>query len=124
MSSSGASRTPLKILLLGANQSAADALTTSLHDRNYEVLLAATPELGIALAKSEQPDLIVMDVNPRATHEWDAAAVLKSAPETSHIPVIVLGGGSGASERLLQKIEMLLPPDRTQIAKRGSASDI
>ena len=99
-------------------------LTASLHDRHYEVLLAATPELGVALAKSERPDLIVMDMNPRATHGWDAAALLKSAPETSHIPVIVLGAGAGANERLLQKIETLLPPDRAQITKSGSASDI
>lgn len=114
----------LKILLLGASQKAADDLTSSLQSRHYEVLLAATPELGLALAKSERPDLILMDISPRTAEGWDTAALLKSAPETSHIPVIVLGSGAGANERLLQKIETLLPPDRTTSPKRGPATEI
>lgn len=105
---------PIKILILGGNHSAADALTSSLQSRHYEVLLAATPDLGVALAKAERPDLILMDANPRASGGWDAAALLKSAPETSHIPVIVLGAGVGANDRLLEKIETLLAPNRTR----------
>ena len=123
MSSSEAAR-PVKILILGGNHSAADALTSSLQSRAYDVLLAATPELGVALAKAERPDLILMDASPRATGGWDAAALLKSAPETRHIPVIVLGAGMGANERLLEKIETLLPPDRTRGGKSGRATDI
>lgn len=110
----------LKILLLGATQKGADELTGSLQDRHYEVLLAATPELGLALAKAERPDLILMDVNPRTAEGWDTAALLRSAPETSHIPVVVLGTGSGSNERLLQKIETLLPAGGTRPSKRGA----
>ena len=115
---------PIKILILGGSHSVVDTLTSSLQSRHYEVLLAATPDLGVALAKAERPDLILMDANPRATGGWDAAALLKSAPETSHIPVIVLGAFMGANDRLLEKIETLLPPDRTRATKNRPASDI
>lgn len=115
---------PIKILILGGNHSAADALTSSLQSRHYEVLLAATPDLGVALAKAERPDLILMAANPRATGGWDAAALLKSAPETSHIPVIVLGAGMGANDRLLEKIETLLPPDRARATKTRPGTDV
>jgi two-component system, cell cycle response regulator DivK len=114
---------PVKILVLGGNHAVADALTSSLQSRHYEVLLAATPDLGIALAKAERPDLILMDANPRAAGGWDAAALLKSAPETSHIPVIVVGAGVGANERLLDKIETLLTPDPTGPTKNRPATD-
>jgi CheY-like chemotaxis protein len=117
-----------KILLVEDNEASADALARRLERRNYSVRIAVDGLQAVAFAKSEQPDLILMDLGLPGIDGWDATAHLKSNPETSHIPIIVLsahampnhkhqafaaGGDDFDSkpvqfERLLQKIETLL----------------
>ncbi|HXD76022.1 MAG TPA: response regulator [Vicinamibacterales bacterium] len=117
-----------KILLVEDNEASADALARRLERRNYSVRIAADGLQAVALAKSEQPDLILMDLGLPGIDGWDATAHLKSNPETSHIPIIVLsahampnhkhqafaaGGDDFDSkpvqfDRLLHKIETLL----------------
>jgi len=129
-----------KILLVEDNEASADALARRLERRNYSVRIAADGLQAVALAKSEQPDLILMDLGLPGIDGWDATAHLKSNPETSHIPIIVLSahampndrhqalaaGGDDFDtkpvqfERLLEKIEMLL----TTRGVSASASDI
>jgi twitching motility two-component system response regulator PilH len=63
-----------------------------LQDVGYRVLLAESGQQALALARSEQPDLILMDV---AMPELDGFATtrrLKTEAETRHIPVVFVTG--------------------------------
>jgi CheY-like chemotaxis protein len=53
-------------------------------------LTAPNAELGIALAASEKPDLILMDINLPQMDGYEALARLTHNPETASIPVMAL----------------------------------
>jgi len=131
-----------KILLVEDNEASADALARRLERRNYQVRVAADGVQAVEMAKSEKPDLILMDLGLPKMDGWDATAHLKNNPETSGIPIIVLsarampndrhqalaaGGDDFDSkpvqfDRLLEKIETLLMMTRGGEATNESAS--
>jgi len=124
-----------KILLVEDNEASADALARRLERRQYSVVIAVDGHQAVRLAQTEQPDLILMDLGLPGIDGWDATAHLKSNPETSRIPVIVLsahampndrhqamaaGGDDFDSkpvqfQRLLEKIEVLLALGRGEL---------
>jgi CheY-like chemotaxis protein len=55
---------------------------------------AHNAELGIILATSQKPDLIVMDLNLPQMSGYDALAQLKQNPATATIPVIALSANA------------------------------
>ena len=93
-----------KILLVEDNEMNQDMLTRRLERRGYQVVLAADGEQGIAMASSESPDLILMDMSLPVMDGWDATRRIKSDPATSSIPVIALTAHamSGDRERAIQ----------------------
>ena len=93
-----------KILLVEDNEMNQDMLTRRLERRGYQVVLAADGEQGIAMASSERPDLILMDMSLPIVDGWDATRRIKSDPATSSIPVIALTAHamSGDRERAMQ----------------------
>jgi CheY-like chemotaxis protein len=52
------------------------------------------------MAASEQPDLILMDLNLPKVDGWEAARRLKADPATCDIPIIGLRPREGARHRL------------------------
>src|SRR5882757_8704377 len=56
----------------------------------FEVVIATDGSQGVAMAASEQPDLILMDLSLPVLDGWEATRQIKAAPETRHIPVIAL----------------------------------
>lgn len=56
----------------------------------FEVLTAGDGASGCAMAKSEKPDVILMDLDLPIVDGWEAARRLKSDPETRHIPIVAL----------------------------------
>jgi two-component system, cell cycle response regulator DivK len=79
-----------KILLVEDNEMNRDMLTRRLQRRGYEVVIALDGIQGIALAQSESPALILMDISLPVLDGWEATRRLKMAPETKAIPVIAL----------------------------------
>jgi two-component system cell cycle response regulator DivK len=70
-----------------ANMSLATFLLTSV---GHSVLSATTAEAGLTMAREEQPDLILMDIQLPGMDGLEATALLKSAEATLYIPVIAL----------------------------------
>ena len=56
----------------------------------HKVLKALDAEAGLTLARDEQPDLILMDIQLPGMDGLEATALLKSSATTANIPVIAL----------------------------------
>ena len=61
-----------------------------LHNVGHTVLCAGDAETGLTLARAEQPDLIMMDIQLPGMDGLAATALLKKDPATAAIPVIAL----------------------------------
>ena len=81
---------PRKLLLVEDNEMNRDILTRRLKRRGYHVVVAADGEEGVAMAQTEAPDLILMDMSLPVLDGWEATRRLKSLPQTRSIPVIAL----------------------------------
>jgi CheY-like chemotaxis protein len=57
---------------------------------SFEILVAENGEAGYAMALSEQPDIIIMDLEMPVVDGWEATRRLKSNPATKAIPIIAL----------------------------------
>ncbi|HEX7961871.1 MAG TPA: response regulator [Terriglobales bacterium] len=88
-----------KILLVEDNEMNRDMLSRRLQRRGYCVVMANDGEQGLALARSEAPDLILMDISLPVMDGWQVTRLLKSNQNTSHIPVIALTAHAMASDR-------------------------
>jgi CheY-like chemotaxis protein len=88
-----------KVLLVEDNEMNRDMLSRRLVRRGYEVVIAVDGESGLALAGSEAPDLILMDMSLPVLDGWEATRRLKAAPATQHIPVIALTAHAMSSDR-------------------------
>lgn len=69
----------------------------------FEVLTAEDGEAGYAKARTELPDVILMDLDLPVIDGWEATRRLKCDPETQHIPIIALTAHAmtGSRERAL-----------------------
>jgi len=56
----------------------------------YRLIEAVDGEAGVALAKSERPDLILMDVQLPKMSGLDATRALRADPGTKDIPIVVI----------------------------------
>ena len=88
-----------KILLVEDNQMNSDMLSRRLARKGYEVAIAIDGQQGIEMARSETPDLILMDMSLPVVDGWEATRQLKSAPETQSIPIIALTAHAMAGDR-------------------------
>ncbi len=88
-----------KILLVEDNQMNRDMLSRRLARKGYEVVIAIDGQQGVAMARSETPDLILMDMSLPVVDGWEATRQLKTAPETQAIPIIALTAHAMAGDR-------------------------
>jgi CheY-like chemotaxis protein len=88
-----------KILLVEDNEMNRDMLSRRLQRRGYEVVLAVDGEDGIARARSERPDLVLLDMSLPVLDGWEATRQLKADPATRAIPVIALTAHALSGER-------------------------
>jgi CheY-like chemotaxis protein len=88
-----------KILLVEDNEMNRDMLSRRLQRKGYAVVMAHDGEQGLALAKSESPDLILMDISLPKMDGWQVTKALKSNAETKGIPVIALTAHALSTDR-------------------------
>src|SRR5256714_504359 len=117
-----------KILLVEDNEMNRDMLSRRLERKGYSVSIALNGAEGLEKARTEAPDLILMDMSLPVMDGWEATRQLKAGETTRHIPVIALTAHAMSSDeqkaheagcddfdtkpvelaRLLGKIEALL----------------
>ncbi|NLX08574.1 MAG: response regulator [Chloroflexi bacterium] len=93
-----------RILVVEDNPDNRILITDVLASLKYTVLVAIDGEQGIALAESEIPDLILMDLSLPKMDGWAAATQIKQNPALAHIPIIALTAHAmvGDREKALQ----------------------
>ncbi len=122
-----------RILYVEDNDDNIYMLQNRLRRQGFDVLVARDGASGVEIARSERPDLILMDLGLPVMDGWEASRRLKSDRVTSHIPVIALSAHAMSNDRtqaleagcdeydvkpvewtrLLTKIRALLPPEDT-----------
>lgn len=120
----------MKILYVEDNDDNIYLLKRRLGRAGFVLIIARDGEEGLAMAQSERPDLILMDLSLPMLDGWEAARRLKASPELRSIPVVALSSHAMAGDRekaldagcddfdtkpidlqrLLGKIKALTPP--------------
>lgn len=88
-----------KILLVEDNEMNREMLSRRLARHGFEVAVAVDGKEGIAMAQSETPDLVLMDLSLPEIDGCEATRQLRAAHATRHIPVIALTAHAFASDR-------------------------
>ena len=79
-----------KILLVEDNEMNRDMLSRRLERKGHTVVIAVDGGQGVAMAKAEMPDLILMDMSLPVLDGWEATRQIKADPQTKPIPIIAL----------------------------------
>ena len=118
-----------KILYVEDNEDNIFMLTNRLKRKGYDVVVAKDGAQGVEMVAQESPALVLMDLGLPVLDGWEAIRQLKTASETSAVPIIALSAHAMAEDRqrafdagcddfdtkpvemsrLMQKIEALLP---------------
>jgi two-component system cell cycle response regulator DivK len=88
-----------KLLLVEDNEYNRDMLVRRLNKKGFEVIVAVDGGEGVAKARSEKPDLILMDLHLPVLDGWEATKQLKETEETRAIPIIALTADAMAGDR-------------------------
>ena len=119
----------MKILYVEDNDDNIYVVKNRLTRAGFTVVIATDGAKGVAMAATERPDLVLMDLSLPVVDGWEATRQLKAASETQHIPVVALTAHAMAGDRekalaagcddfdtkpveisrLLEKIRALLP---------------
>lgn len=78
-----------KVLVVDDSPTDAHVVTGILEKNGFTVISASSGEEGVEVAKSQKPDLILMDVVMPGMSGFEATRAISKDPETSHIPVII-----------------------------------
>lgn len=81
-----------KVLIVDDNEDNRIVLRRMLNHGGYDVVCAANGSEALVTAKSNQPDLVLMDLAMPEMDGWTATARMKAEEDLEHIPVIVVTG--------------------------------
>ncbi len=79
-----------RVLVVEDNEMNRDMLSRRLQRKGYDVIIALDGEAGVAMASSDRPDIILMDMSLPVLDGWEATRRLKALSETASIPIIAL----------------------------------
>ena len=88
-----------KVLLVEDNEMNRDMLSRRLTRRGFEVVSAVDGQQGVDLARSEKPDIILMDMNLPVMDGWEATRRVKSDYDTRNVLVIGLTAHAMSGDR-------------------------
>ena len=89
----------MKILYVEDNEDNIFMLKNRLTRAGHTVVVATDGAQGVAMALSERPDMILMDLSLPVLDGWQATREIKAAADTKHIPVIALTANAMAGDR-------------------------
>lgn len=88
-----------RILVVEDNELNRDMLSRRLGRKGFDVMLAADGREGVELARTGNPDLILMDMRLPDLDGWHVTQLLKEDAATRRIPVIALTAHAADRDR-------------------------
>jgi CheY-like chemotaxis protein len=88
-----------KILLVEDNEMNRDMLSRRLQRKGFGVIMAEDGAQGVAMAASELPDLILLDMSLPVIDGWEVARLIKAGAATRHIPIVALTAHAMSGDR-------------------------
>jgi len=88
-----------KVLLVEDNEMNRDILSRRLSRRGYVVVFAMDGLQGVEMARSEKPDIILMDMSLPVMDGWEATRRIKSDDAMRNAPVIGLTAHAMSGDR-------------------------
>ena len=88
-----------KILIVEDNEMNRDMLSRRLMRKGFEIVMAEDGQKGVDMSKSENQNLILMDLSLPVMDGWEATSSIKANPDTNSIPIIVLTAHAMAGDR-------------------------
>ena len=79
-----------RVLLVEDHEEIWDFLSRRLKRRGYDVILATDGQQAVDKARTERPDVVLLDMNLPILDGWTAAGLIRSSPESTGIPIIAL----------------------------------
>jgi twitching motility two-component system response regulator PilH len=92
-----------RVLIVDDSPTETYKMETILKKYGYSVSKAENGEDGVAVAKKEQPDLVLMDVVMPGLNGFQATRQLSKTKETAHIPVIIVTTKDQPTDKLWGK---------------------
>lgn len=89
-----------KILIVDDSPTDRQFFMETLSKQGYQCVIAESGDEAIVKAKSEKPDLILMDVVMPGTNGFQATRTLTRDAATKHIPVIVVTNKNQETDRI------------------------
>ena len=89
----------MKILYVEDNDDNVYMLKNRLTRAGFTVVIATNGVQGVAMAASEHPDLIIMDLTLPDMDGWEATQRIKADPATTHIPIVALTANAMTGDR-------------------------
>ena len=89
----------MKILYVEDNDDNVYMLKNRLTRAGFTVVIETNGVQGVAMAASEHPDLIIMDLTLPDMDGWEATQRIKADPATTHIPIVALTANAMAGDR-------------------------
>ena len=89
----------MKILYVEDNDDNVYMLRKRLTRAGFTVVIATDGVQGVAMAGSERPDLIIMDLTLPDMDGWEATRRIKADPATTHIPIVALTANAMTGDR-------------------------
>jgi CheY-like chemotaxis protein len=87
------------ILLVEDNELNRDMLIRRLERKGFETAIAVDGAEGVEKARTETPDIILMDMSLPVIDGWEATRKIRATPETATIPIIALTAHAMAGDR-------------------------
>jgi two-component system, cell cycle response regulator DivK len=88
-----------KILLVEDNEMNRDMLSRRLAKKGYDVVIAVDGAQGLAMTRTELPDLVLMDMSLPVIDGWEATRQIKADEALKRIPVIALTAHAMSDDR-------------------------
>lgn len=88
-----------KILLVEDDEMSWDMLSRRLQRKGHEVVVAIDGEKALKIARSESPEIVLMDISLPGIDGWEATRRIKALPETRSIPIIALTAHAMSEDR-------------------------
>lgn len=92
----------LVVLVVEDDAEVAQLLSLTLENEGYQILTAASGEEALRVARERHPDLISLDIRLPGLDGLEVLELLKRAPETSDIPVVIISVISESKKRGLE----------------------